>query len=157
MRDTESTLRWIIEILDSAHVPFQILGGFAAHVYGSPRKVADIDIAIPENKFKVILPMIKKYVIFGPGNYLDENWDLQLITVSHNGQEIDLAGAYEKKIFDHTKQEWVAFPADFSTSEYREIYNMKVPLIRKEKLIEYKKILARDVDIEDVNILEQQA
>lgn len=156
MQDTENALKWIVEILETAHVPFQILGGFAAHIYGSPRKIADIDIAIPEEKFDVILPKIKQYLTFGPGHYHDAEWDLQLMTISYKGQEIDLAGAYKKKFFDHTKKEWVAFPTVFSSSEYREIFDVKVPFIKKKELIAYKKMLARKVDIEDVKILENQ-
>lgn len=155
MQDTKNALRWIVKILETANVPFQILGGFAAHVYGSPRKIADIDIAIPESKFSTILPKIKEYVVFGPERYLDEEWDLQLITMLYDGQVIDLAGANEKKIFDRKTQKWVAFPTDFSTSEYKEIYDMKIPFIRKDKLIEYKTMLSRDVDIEDVRFLEK--
>ncbi|MCR4263309.1 MAG: hypothetical protein NUV98_01145 [Candidatus Roizmanbacteria bacterium] len=155
MKNTEGALRWIVEILERHNVPFQIGGGFAAHVYGSPREVADIDIAIPEEKFDVILPDIKGYLIFGPEHYVDKDWDLQLMTVLYQGQEIDFAGAYQKKFFNHARQEWFAFPSDFSTSEYRTVYGMKIPLMAREKLIGYKKMLSRGVDIEDLKALDR--
>ncbi len=157
MKNTEVALKWIVGILKKYNVPFQIGGGFAAHVYGSPREIADIDIAIPEESFDIILPEIKEYLIFGPEHYMDKDWDLQLMTISYQGQEIDFAGAYQKKFFNHTKQEWIAFPSDFSTSEYREIYGVKIPLMARKKLIGYKKMLSREVDIEDLKALVEQA
>ena len=156
MKNTEGALRWIVEILKKHNIPFQIGGGFAAHVYGSNREIADIDVAIPEEEFNTIFPEIKEYITFGPEHYVDGDWDLQLMTVLYQGQEIDFAGAYQKKFFNHTKQEWTEFPSDFSTSEYREIYGMKIPLMAKEKLIGYKKMLSREVDIEDLKTLDRK-
>lgn len=156
MKNTEAALLWIVSILQKHDIPFQIGGGFAARVYGSQREIADIDIAIPEKKFEILLPDIKEYLIAGPEHYIDKEWDLQLMTVSYGGQEIEFAGAYEKKFFDREKQEWVMFPSDFSSSEYREVYGIKVPLMEKQKLIKYKKMLAREVDLEDVRGLEIQ-
>jgi hypothetical protein len=156
MKNTEVALRWIVGILEKHNVTFQIGGGFAAHVYGSPREVADIDIAISEEKFDVILPEVREYLIFGPEHYVDKDWDLQLMTVSYQGQEIDFSGAYQKKFYNHAKQEWIAFPSDFLTSEYREVYGMKIPFMNREKLIGYKKILSRDVDVEDLKALGEQ-
>ena len=156
MKDTETSLRWIVEILERHKIPFQIGGGFAAHVYGSGREIADIDIAIPEDNFDTIMPEIKVYVTYGPAHYVDDDWDLQLLTISHHGQEIDFAGAYQKKFFDLKTKEWIAFPTDFSSSEYREIYGMRVPFMAKEKLIAYKKMLGRKVDLEDLNGLGEE-
>lgn len=155
MRDTKSALRWIVSLLETTHVPFQIVGGFATHLYGSSRKIADIDIAIPEEAFDILLPIIKPFITFGPGHYKDAEWDMQLITLSYEGQEIDLAG-HMTKIFDRTEQKWVLFPVDFSASEYREIYGVTIPLMPKKALIGYKKMLGRAVDKVDVLTLEKQ-
>jgi hypothetical protein len=121
MKDTESALKWIISILEKHNIQFQIGGGFAAHVYGSGREIADIDIALPEEKFETILPDIQKYVISGPKHFADKDWDLEIMTAEYKGQIIDFCGSNKKKFFDHTKNVWVAFPSDFTTTEYREI------------------------------------
>ena len=42
MKDTESSFRWIINILQNNNIPFQIEGGFASRLYGSNRELADI-------------------------------------------------------------------------------------------------------------------
>lgn len=154
MEKTEVALRWIVEILERHRVPYQIGGGFAAHVYGSRREIADIDISIPEEKFNVLLSDIQEYLTYGPAQYVDPEWDLLLMTLSYQGQEIDFAGSNNKKFFDQIKQDWVSFPTDFNSSVYKDVYGIKVPLMAKSKLIEYKKALGRDVDVFDVQALE---
>ena len=39
-------LRWIVEILNRNHIPYQLVGGLAAKIYGSARDINDIDIDI---------------------------------------------------------------------------------------------------------------
>ncbi len=150
--NTIEAFKWIIEILKRNNVVFQITGGFAAKLYGSERELADIDIDIEENRFDLILPEVKEYVIFGPEQYIDENWSLKLMTLKYHDQVIDIAG--EEKIFDHDQKKWVRQQDDFSNPTYVTLYGFTVPVIPEEKLINYKKRIARKVDIEDVKQLE---
>ena len=43
----------------------------------------------------------------------------------------------------------------FFTSALMDIYGLKVPIIAKEELIAYKKLILRDVDIIDIETLEK--
>ena len=153
MKDIESAFKWIINILQKHEIPFQIEGGFASRLYGSNRELADIDISIPEDRFDELLPELKGFIIYGPNQYIDKEWDLKLITLTYKGQDIDIAGAYKKKNFDKVNQKWVKMPSDFSKSIYVDAYGLIVPVISKEELILYKKIIARDTDIIDVEFL----
>lgn len=60
----EHALRWIVDVLRKHDIPFQITGGFAAHIYGATRPIADIDLDIPEGALEKILPEIQKYAIY---------------------------------------------------------------------------------------------
>lgn len=153
MKNTEAAFHWIIGLLRKHAIPFQITGGFAARLYGAKRELQDIDIDIPEDRFSDILPAVKEYAIWGPAQYKNEKWDLLLMTLLYEGQEIDLGGAYEEKMFDRRTNNWVDLKCDFSTALVMDVYGLKVPVVNKEELIAYKRLVARDTDLIDVDYL----
>lgn len=151
-RDTKKALKWIVDILNKHQVPFQISGGCAAKIYGSPRELNDIDINIPENYFEKILADVKPYIIFGPTQYKDKKWDLYLMTLNYLGQEIDIGGQ-NAKISTKDRSQWVDFRTDFSKVVKKDFLGLEVPVIPKEDLISYKQMLDgehQQVDIESV-------
>ncbi len=152
-KNTEGAFKWIVGILQKHSIPFQIKGGFASRLYGVKRNLADIDISIPEDKYGDLIPYIKEFIVYGPEQYVDDEWDLKLMTLTYEGQDIDIAGAYKKKNFDKTNNVWVNTPHNLDNSVYMEVYGLKVPVITKEDLIAYKKLIQRDVDIIDVEAL----
>lgn len=153
-RNTEEAFKWIVGLLEMHSIPFQISGGFAAKLYGSPRALADIDIGIPDTRFDDIYEEVKPYIKYGPERYLDDEWDLKLMTLAYEGQEIDIAGRDAVKIFDKGKGEWISAHRDLTISEDMEVYGIIVPVIPKEALIAYKKKIDREVDQLDVQALE---
>ena len=153
MRDTKASLKWITTILNELNIPFQIAGGLAAIAYGATRELWDIDIDVPEEKFELIKEKVGAFVITEPTHFKDEHWDLWLMTLNHQGQEIDLSGAHQTKIFDHATQQWHLLMTDFSKSVTMKLFGIEVPVIPKEDLLAYKKILARPVDLADITEL----
>jgi hypothetical protein len=153
-KNTEAAFKWIVGILRKYNIPFQISGGFAVRIYGSTRELADIDIGIPDDSFKTIFLDIKDYIIYGPEHYVDDEWDLNLVTLKYENQKIDLAGRDNIKIFDKENKVWIPAHRDLTLNENKEVYGIMVPVIPKEALISYKKKIMREVDIEDVKFLE---
>ena len=145
-KNTEEAFKWIVGLLNKYSIPFQIAGGFAARLYGSERELADIDIGISDNRFDELYPDVKEYITFGPAQYLDDEWDVKLMTLNYKGQEIDMAGEDTIKLFDKKTKNWISASCDFSKSENKEVYGLTVPVIPKEALIAYKKKLMRAVD-----------
>ncbi len=152
--DIEAAFKWIVGILQKHQIPFQISGGFAARLYGSTRELADIDIAISDVRMSELIPDVSEYISFGPARYLDEEWDLQLITLNYREQEIDIGGIDNIKIFDKETKYWVSMSRDIAVVETKEVYGISVPLIPKSTLIAYKKKLMRDVDRLDILAME---
>jgi len=147
---TLKALKWIVEILNEMNIPFQIGGGFAAIVYGVNRPLADIDIVIPTSSLLMLREKVKDHITYDLREYNDEKWNVTGMTIEYEGQEIDFAGAQGKKIFDEKTNTWVSLENDFSKSEYREINGIKIPIVPRDYLVAYKKILLRDVDKEDL-------
>jgi hypothetical protein len=141
MRNSEKTFHWIINILKKHAIPFVITGGLAGKCFGSPRPLNDIDIDIHDKDFDRILEDIKPYIIFGPGRYRNERWDLLLMTLNHEGQEIDISGGDTLHICDARTNKWEFSPTDFSDIEHRTLFDSTVPVISRGDLIAYKSML----------------
>lgn len=152
MKNTEAAFNWIIDILESLGIKYKISGGLAARTYGVNRELADIDIEVDDTEIIKIFDYVKPFVVFGPARYKDENWDLELMTIKYEDQEIDIAGG-EAKIFNKQTKEWELCSSRHKNIEIKEVFGRKVPLESKESLIIYKTKLARKVDLEDIRQL----
>ncbi|MEK7547775.1 MAG: nucleotidyltransferase [Patescibacteria group bacterium] len=150
-----NALKWIISIFQKHEVPFQITGGLAANIYGSKRPVNDIDIDVPEDKMELLLKDIERYITFGPAHCEDERWDVKLIKLNYKGQEIDISGAFEIKIFDEQNKVWIPCPAKFETAQTHTVYGIQVPIVSPQDLIEYKKLLVGKHQKEDIEAVKK--
>ncbi len=153
MTKTEKAFRWITAILEKKQIQFQVTGGFAAHIYGAKRPIADIDFDIPEKDFDVLVPEVQPFIVYGPQHHHDASWDVLVMTLEYEGQEIDIGGAYKTQLFNTLTQNWEPFSINFSTAEKKEVFGRIVPVCSKEELIAYKRKLNRKVDREDVRDL----
>lgn len=154
LKNAKAALHWIINILNKINVPFQIAGGLAANIYGSNRPLEDIDIDIPEEFFSQIKDEVKDFITYGPSQFKDGTWDLMLITLNYNGQLIDLSGASNTRIFNKNTQNWQLCRVDFSKAVIKKCFNIDLPVIAKDELLFYKKIIARPVDLVDIEQIE---
>jgi hypothetical protein len=155
-RDTKAALIWITNILNKNNIPFQITGGLAARVYGAKRPLEDVDIDIPEDKFDLIKIEVANFITFGPKNFKSEKWDLLLMTLNYEGQEIDLSGAYHAKIFNESTGTWHKLTEDLSNVVIKEMFGLQLPVIPCNALLVYKKMLAREVDLIDIREIQDK-
>lgn len=137
----EKALCWIVQILQKHYIPFQITGGLAARAYGATRPINDIDVDIPEERFEELAAEVKPYIVYGPAQFKDKVWDVLLMKLNYYGQDIDIGGAYKVKLCDELTGIWKDLPADFSKAEQRELFGLLVPVVNRDELAEYKKIV----------------
>jgi hypothetical protein len=156
MRKTKEAFIWIISILRKHKIPFHITGGFAANIYGSTRPLADIDIEVSNENVYKIQQEVLPYIIYGPQRYKDNEFDLLLMTLKYKNQEIDICGICDQKLFDKQLKKWTEEKIDLSKSTKKKVYNFFVSVMPLKDLILYKKKIARDVDVADVNFLSKQ-
>ncbi|MBI4135009.1 MAG: hypothetical protein HY471_02800 [Candidatus Sungbacteria bacterium] len=143
----KSAFLWIEKLLRKHKIPFQVTGGLAASVYGSERGYRDIDILIRPNVLPKVLPLINKYIVFGPGRYKDDNFNSYMIELKIRGVKIDIG--IDCKIKNNRARKWYQTPGPTRFS-YREIFGKRVKVEAKDKLIKIKRILGREKDLEDV-------
>lgn len=146
MKGTRAAFRWIVGVLRKHRIPFQITGGLAARAYGSDRPLVDIDIDVREEDMAKLAEAVRKYVVYGPKQFRNRNWDLKLMTLEYRGQLIDIGGAASTRVRDHRSKKWVAVPAKFGCAKKKMLYGLRVPVVQKEALINYKTRLGRRVD-----------
>ncbi len=149
-QESRHTLIWITDLLKRLNIPFQIAGGLAAIIYGATRPLNDIDIDIPEDQFDLVVDALKEFIIFGPQQFKDENWDLLLMTLNYQRQSIDISGAHHTKIFNQATSTWQAITTDFSNVVVKNINGLLLPVIPWKELVSYKKILGREADLLDL-------
>lgn len=145
VRDSEKTLRWIVGILQKHNIPFQITGGLAGKAFGNPRPLNDIDIDVPEDRIAEIISDVKEYIVFGPERYRDNDWDLLLLTLNHEGQDIDLGGFETTKIFDVATRDWRLVPCNIDNAVSLEVMGITLPAVDPKDYIAYKQSLHRIV------------
>ena len=143
----EIVLEWIVEIISINDIDYQITGGLAANLYGSGREVYDIDIEVSDLDVWRLEFLCEDYIVYGPSRYVDEHFDLLLMTLDYGGQLIDVCGIDSMYI-----RGWLQL-IDFNTSV--EINGMKVVLLAD--LIAYKKLLNREVDLIDIELLNKKS
>jgi len=148
-------LHWLTEILDNEKIPYRLSGGLAAKVYGSPREVNDIDIDVPEKKLKAIATLVEPFIVWGPAHFHDERWDLELMMLKYEGQDIDVCGAEGTKICDARTGIWSNHFSDLKNYEAHVIDGLKIPVIPKRELADYKKLLKGDHQKIDIEAIEK--
>jgi len=150
VNNSKATFKWIVTILKKNKIPFQITGGLAARQYGSDRPLYDIDIDMPNEFFEKLLPFVSDFVTFGPGEHVNNHFNITMMTIKYNDCQIDISGTEDGKFYNECEDKWETYGKDFEYSKLLNIFGETVPVIEKQKLIEFKKKLGRPTDLEDV-------
>lgn len=147
---------YIIRQLQEKELPFMISGGLAARCYGATRPLADVDIAVDfaHDKATEFFDSIKN-LSRGYTKYKDESWDVPIHIFDYLGQGFDIFDTENCFIFDKAGNKWRKLTHDFSLIEKIGIDGIEVPVISRRALLQYKKMIDRDVDRTDVEEIEK--
>ncbi|MBI5456615.1 hypothetical protein HY969_02645 [Candidatus Kaiserbacteria bacterium] len=155
---TMRALRWILELLQRNEVEYQMTGGFAAKIYGSPRSLNDIDIDLSVKSFPTIVPEISEYITFGPARFKDGKWDMDMITLNYQGQEMDLSGIdNDPRISNQARTEWIPYLSEISRKLKLKVEGMDVWVMHPRALAAYKKELDGEHQAMDIAAAEKYA
>ena len=134
----KNSLDWIINKLSG--IDYQITGGLAANLYGSGREVYDIDIEVSDLDVWRLGFLCEDYIVYGPSRYVDEHFDLLLMTLDYGGQLIDVCGIDSMSIRGERQE--IDLGSSVEVDGYR--------VVSLEDLVSYKKLLCREVDLIDI-------
>lgn len=150
MRDTKGALKWITDLMENNNIQYQIVGGLAAKAYGASRELFDFDLYVSGRDFSKICDLAKEFITWGPEHFKNESWDLEYVKFEYKNQKIEIGNSDKTKWFDSKNKKWVPEKIDYDDFETKEFKGVTIKVIPKEKLIEYKKRLNREVDIIDL-------
>jgi len=131
-------LDFIIPLLKAGAVPYQITGGFAVYLYGGTREVNDIDIDLPRAGLNTILPKLRPFIDSGPERYRDSTWDIELVTLTFQGQVIDLTVAEDAYIMNQRTGAREPLRMNFESVRKVFAFGRTLAVQAPEDLIEYK-------------------
>lgn len=153
--NSKEVLIWIVDILESKKIPYQIVGGLAARLHGVDRPLADIDFDIPVEFAQSLADFLSPYVSKPLKTYQEELWDIEYFQIIYKGQKIEFGCEPGAKIFDRKNNIWIDLNTDFKNSVEVLFEAKKLMVMPVNELITYKSILAREVDQIDVSELKK--
>ncbi|OMH39106.1 hypothetical protein [Motiliproteus sp. MSK22-1] len=146
-------LEWIVNLLESKQIPFQVCGGLAAIGYGSKRPLNDIDLFVPGERFQEVATAVKERISKPAGHYCEEGWDLEYLQCKYEGCKVEIGNADNTKILNSTHGRWETLRIDFSDTQHKTIFGLEIPLMSQANLIRYKSVLGRPVDLQDIKAM----
>ena len=146
-------LNWLKGLLESENIEYQIVGGLAATIHGGNREVADIDLYIENSDANKILDLVSQYVSKPLTHYSEYGWDLEYFQLIYRDQKIEIGLAQHTKIQSSVDGSWHRLEIDFSNSVTKTYQGIELQVIPVNTLVEYKRILGREVDLIDVQQL----
>lgn len=150
---SEDALLWIIDILESKNISYQIVGGLAARLHGVERPLADIDFDIPRENAQDLANYLSPFISKALKQRQEDLWDIEYFQIIYNGQKIEFGCEPGAKIFDRKNCNWVDLSTDFKNSKEILFGGKNLRVMPVNELIRYKLVLDREVDQIDVNEL----
>jgi hypothetical protein len=149
-----NALLFVAKMLRKHKIPFQISGGFAAKIYGSPRKLNDIDIEVPQKGVYLLAPHVERYIIDGPKHIRGYGWDVHLLELKYGGQLIDISGVENVKIKSRITKEWIDISGPIDPVR-KKVSGLVLPVVKPEGLAAYKQHLRGKHQRTDVEAIRQ--
>lgn len=148
--------QWIVGLLRDRSIPFLICGGLAAKGYGSERELNDIDLFVPGEHFSSVVQAGQEFISKAAAHRQEEGWDLTYVQFKYAGIKVEVGSADSPHIFDAGTETWVPLDIDFARYATVHLLGLELPLMLKDDLIEYKTVLSRRVDIEDIRAIRER-
>ncbi|BFM48988.1 MazG-related protein [Marinomonas sp. THO17] len=150
-------LLWLKGLLEREQVEFQIVGGLAATIHGGCRDIADIDLYIHNDNISKLYPYLAPFISKPLGHYVEYGWDLEYCQLVYQGQKIEIGLSQNTRIQSHQDASWHPLEIHFYESVYKDYQGIILPVMPVHRLIDYKRILGREVDRLDIQDLTKQS
>ncbi|MGF1713250.1 MazG-related protein [Vibrio kagoshimensis] len=146
-------LKWLKGLLDAESIKYQIVGGLAATIHGGSREIADIDLYIHNSDANKLLAHVSQFISKPLTRYTESGWDLEYFQLIYQNQKIEIGLSQNTKIQSALDSSWYQLEIDYSASVEKHYEGIVLSVIPVHHLLEYKRILGREVDLIDIREL----
>jgi hypothetical protein len=144
-------LSWLVNLLDRHAVPYQIVGGLAAHAYGATRPIVDIDLYMPFDQAQAILAEIQPFIVRQPLPHHSESWDLVYLALEYADVYIEIGdSSTHPRFYNRIDSRWEDQRLEYETSITATLFEVELKVMSREELAHYKRMLDREVDHADL-------
>lgn len=145
-----SALRFIMGVIDSVGITYQITGGLAGTIYGSEWPLHDIDIEVAQDGIETLASVeaIQPYITSPLRQYEDEEFRLRMVNLTIDGILIDINQAEDIEI--NAQGNWIQIHTDLGRAREVHWQGLRLMVQPLEDIIEYKKLLGRKADVVDL-------
>lgn len=150
----KEVLRLIVNTLNKNGISFMVSGGLAAIAYGGKRPLYDIDVDIHQKDVERVRELFRRYLVEDFHHLQTEKLDIWTMYFEIDGIPVDITQA-EESYFINPDGSKLRLDADIEKATPMHIADIKLPVENKKDLVKYKKIAARDTDLEDVRAIEK--
>lgn len=150
----KEVLQLVVQTLTSENIEFQVSGGLAAIAHGATRPLYDIDIEIYKKDVEKVRSLFKEYITEDWNNEPsgpDDQFDIWMMKLEIKGVPVDINQLEDLYLITKSGERILQSP--IMNTELKVVEGISLPVIKKEALIAYKRILARDTDLIDIEQL----
>ncbi|MBY7731521.1 MazG-related protein [Vibrio bathopelagicus] len=151
--EVKVALKWLKGLLDAESIEYQIVGGLAATIHGGSREIADIDLYIHNSDANKLLAHVSQFISKPLTRYTEYGWDLEYFQLVYQNQKIEIGLSQNTKIQSALDSSWYQLEIDYSASVEKHYEGIVLSVIPVHHLVEYKRILGREVDLIDIHEL----
>lgn len=156
MQDASAAARWIADLFGQKGIPYMVVGGLAARAHGGARPLADIDLYVPTRALDTVAGLAHGHLVRPPGHHVGDQWDIVFMQLEYAGQKIELGGADHVRIASGATGGWTTQHIDLGAAVWMETgLGVAMPVMPRNDLMAYKRLLVRAVDLEDIAELER--
>lgn len=142
------TLKLIVGQFQREQIVYQITGGLAGNIYGSQWPLHDIDIEVQQKDLETVAKLFSDFIIRPLDRFIDEEFDLMLLTLRINQVEVDINQVEDSFVFSQGVR--VKLDTDLSKANCIDFLGLEVWVQPLEDVIAYKKLLNRQADLLDL-------
>jgi len=156
----KTTLNWVVKLLDKHNIEFQFVGEIAAKAYSDSnvcnlKEIDMIDIYISGKDFLPACRLVKEYITTGPYVWNTDHWNCEYIKLNYLNHVIKFINSdenAENSELNTPERKWLREKIDYTHSVKMKLYDIEIPVIAKELLIEYNQKFSKGLIIQNTNI-----